>query len=415
MRNKSILNRDYALLLLLFVVFILIRSVNFNHFFSFVYDQANFSTSALEIFRDRKVQLIGPSISINLGGREIFQGGIIYYFFLIFLLLGHFDPKLSTYLFIFFSGLMIVPLYYGIKLMHSKNDAIFMSILYAIFPIYIHGTMSLWNPHFQFALTPILLYLMGIYKVTKRRAIFFALSFFAGFLLQFHYQYIVVILGLFIYYFLIKKLGIRNIPIFILGLALGFSPMILFELRNKFYNLNTILLFLSHYKDVFGKGNPIGANVHYFLSISLFLFMAIGSILRNQLNKIKLICIFVVLLTWSTLLYVIFPSENSVVKDWSYDDELKVYNIIKNSTITNYNISSFYNATATTQKYFLKRDEIRINFDDYRSNKYLYVIYYKDVDFKTNRAYEMNTFNPSIVIKKWQINEKYDLILSQRI
>jgi len=415
MHNKRILNKDQILLLLFFAVFILIRTINFNHFFSFVYDQANFSTSALEIFRDRKVQLIGPSISINLGGREIFQGGIIYYFFLIFLLLGHFDPKLSTYLFIFFSGLMIVPLYYGIKLMHSKNAAVFMAILYAIFPIYIHGTMSLWNPHFQFALTPILIYVMGMHHVRKSKILFLALSFFAGFLLQFHYQYIVVILGLFIYYFMIKKLGIRNIPIFILGLALGFSPMILFELRNKFYNLNTILLFLSHYKDVFGKGNPIGANVHYFLSISLFLFMAIGSILRNQLNKMKLICIFVVLLTWSTLLYVIFPSENAVVKDWSYDDELKVYNIIKNSTITNYNISSFYNATATTQKYFLKRDSININYDDYRSNKYLYVIYYKDVDFKTNRAYEMNTFNPSIVINKWQINEKYDLILSQRI
>jgi hypothetical protein len=191
--------------------------------------------------------------------------------------------------------------------------------------------------------------------------------------------------------------------------------MILFELRNKFYNLNTILLFLTHYKDVFGKGNSIGANVHYFLSISLFLFMVIGSILRNQLNNKILICLFVVLLSWSTLLYVIFPSENTVVKDWSYDDELKVYNIIKNSTITNYNISSFYNATATTQKYFLKRDEIRINFDDYRSNKYLYVIYYKDIDFRTNRAYEMNTFNPSMVINKWSINDKYDLILSQRI
>lgn len=415
MHIKRILNKDQILLLLFFAVFILIRTINFNHFFSFVYDQASFSTSALEIFREKKIQLIGPSISINFGGREIFQGGVIYYFFLFFLLLAKFDPKIATYLFVVASGLMIVPLYYGVKLMHSKNNAIFMSILYAIFPAYIHGTMSLWNPHFQFALTPILLYLMGIYKVTKRRAIFFALSFFAGFLLQFHYQYIVVILGLFIYYFMIKKLGIRNIPIFTLGLVLGFSPMILFELRNKFYNVNTILLFLTHYKDVFEKGNSIGANVHYFLSISLFLFMVIGSILKNQLNNKILICLFALLLSWSTFVYIIFPSENTVVKDWSYDDELKVYNIIKNSTITNYNISSFYNATATTQKYFLKRDEIRINFDDYRSNKYLYVIYYKDIDFRTNRAYEMNTFNPSIVIKKWQINEKYDLLLSQRI
>ena len=79
--------------------FVLIRTVNFKHFFSFVYDQANFSTTALEIFRERRVQLIGPSISIHYGGREIFQGSVIYYFFLLFLLLGGFEPKLSTYIY----------------------------------------------------------------------------------------------------------------------------------------------------------------------------------------------------------------------------------------------------------------------------------------------------------------------------
>lgn len=376
--RRSFFQSDGLFLLVFICVFILIRTINFSHFFSFVYDQANFSTTALEIFRERRIQLIGPSISINYGGREIFQGGIIYYFFLFFLVLGNFDPKLSTYIFMVMSGVMIVPLYFGCKHIAGKNGAKAMVMLYTLLPMYVHGTTSLWNPHFQFALTPILIYVIGVFYSTKARRAFFVLSCIAGFLLQFHYQYIVIIAGLFIYYFFILRLSFRYVLLYILGIVVGFSPMLLFELRNGFYNLITVFLFMSHYGEIFGKGGAVSLNTHYFPSISLLFFLIVGFVLRSRSTPTYLMVLFVFLMSWSTAMFVLFPGKNKVIMKWSYEDELKAYSIIRDSKLTNFNISAFYNAKATSQKYFLKRDHIISNFDDYKSNQYLFVIYYRN-------------------------------------
>ncbi len=398
-----------------FCIFVFIRTANFSHFFSFVYDQANFSTTALDIFRERRIQLIGPSISINYGGREIFQGGIIYYFFLFFLVLGNFDPKLSTYIFMVMSGAVIVPLYFGTKRMVGKNGARVMAMLYTLLPMYIQGTISLWNPHFQFALTPLLIYAMGVYHSSDSKGAFLVLSILAGFLLQFHYQYIVIVLALSVYYFLILRLGFKNLLLFLCGLALGFFPMILFEARNGFYNVQTIIHFLSHFRELLGSGRVVSMNVHYFLSISLVTFIFAAYVLKSRLTTASLCILFALLLFWSTLIFILFPYKNNVVTNWSYEDELKAYSIIRDSKLTNFNISAFYNAKATSQKYFLKRDHIISNFDDYKSNQYLFVIYYRNEDFLKNRAYEMNTFKPSKVIQRWPLNDTYDLILAQRV
>ena len=416
MNIKKILSKEFIILLFFFIIFIFIRTINFNHFFTFVYDQAGFSTSALEIFRDKKLQLIGPPISIKFAGREIFQGGIIYYFFLIFLLLGHFDPKLSTYSFVIFSGLMIVPLYYGLKDLFNKKIFIYITMLYSLLPFYIHSTMSLWNPYIQFALTPVLIYTMGLFKKKNTKFIFFLISFITGFLTQFHYQFFLIIFGLLIYYFIFNKISMYYLLPFFLGLLLGFFPMVLFELRNNFYNTRTIILFLIHHKEIFGKNlSPMNIKEYYFLSTSIFLFIIISSILKKFLDRQILIYIFIILLFWSSMVIVVFPPENTVVKNWTYEDELNVYNIIKNNSVKNYNISAFYDAKASSQKYFLKRDFINIDFENYLTNKYLYVIYENNKDYKLNRAYEMNTFYPSKVINKWKINNKYNLILSKRI
>lgn len=412
---KKIINKEFIILLFFFIIFILIRTINFNHFFTFVYDDASLSTSAFEIFRDRKLQLIGPAMSIKFAGREIFQGGIIYYFYLFFLLLGHFDPKVSTYLFVIFSGLMILPLYYGLKYLFDKKIAIFITMLYSLLPFYIQSTMSLWSPYQQFVLTPFLIYAMGLFKQKNTKLLFLLIAFIAGFLLQFHFQYVLIIVGLFIYYFLFKKNNIYYFLLFFLGLLLGFFPMILFELRNNFYNTNTIILFLIHFKEIFGKNGSVGFSSHYLLSTSIFLFIIVSFTFRKLLKRQILTYLFAILLFWSTMVIVIYPPANGVVKNWTYEDELKVNKIIKNNSVKNYNVSSFYDAKAISQKYFLKRDFINIDFENYRTNRYLYVIYYKNTDFRLNRAYEMNTFKPSTILNTWRINNEYNLILSERI
>ncbi len=406
--------KKIALLSILFVSFLLVRTLRFNELFTFVYDQASFSITALEIFQSHKIQLIGPSVSFKLFGREVFQGGLIYYFQLLFLLLGNFDPKLATYLFIIFSGLMIFPLYYGVKLLINEKAAIFMVVLYSFLPFYVHSTMSLWNPYFQFALTPLLILFLGLFHKNPKKLTFLIISFLSGALFQFHYQYVLIITGLLIYYFGIRKLNIQYLLVFLLGLIIGYSPLIIFEFRNNFYNTRTIILFVTHLRQILGTGGYAAFNLYYLLSISFFVFLITAYILRNKLYNVGLFIIFSALLLWSINIFIVNPQREDVSKYWSYSDELKVYKIIRHNSIRRYNIASFYDTQATTQKYFLKKDKISIEFNNYQTNPYLYVIYPNNQDFRNNNAYELNTFKPSTIVKTYIINSHYNLYLVKR-
>ena len=201
---KRLIKKEITILILFVVVFISIRSIHFSSHLNFSTDQASFSMTALELWRDKKITLIGPAISYHYIGRDLYQGSTTYYFQLLFLLLGKFDPVASSYFFMVFASLMIFPLYFGVKFLAGKRAAIFMIILYALLPFYIDYTRFFWNPNYQFVLFPILVLFMGFYARSKKPLFYFLIFATAGILLLFHYQFIFIIVGLVIYY-LFKK------------------------------------------------------------------------------------------------------------------------------------------------------------------------------------------------------------------
>lgn len=193
--------KKYLPLLSFLVLFILIRSINFQYHLNFSTDQALFSSQALSIIKNKTLTLIGPKFSLEYDGRFMFQGPLIYYFLIPFLLLGNYDPIKSSFIFMIFCSLMLIPLYFGTRLLINKNAAILFIIIYALFPVFINYTRFLWNPNFQFALLPLLLLLMGIFKKQSNFPLFWLSSATLGLLLQFHYSFLIVIVGLFFYYF----------------------------------------------------------------------------------------------------------------------------------------------------------------------------------------------------------------------
>lgn len=162
------LKKELLIIVLFVAVFILLRSINFTWHLNFSGDQATFSTKALEIYRSGKPVLLGPPMSINLNGRYAFQGPMIYYELLFFLILGGFNPIVSSYIFMIFCALMIVPLYYGTKILLNRRAALIIVAAYTILPYYIDFTRFLWNPTFQFSLVPLIILLMALYKRKKK-------------------------------------------------------------------------------------------------------------------------------------------------------------------------------------------------------------------------------------------------------
>jgi len=406
--------KEYIILLTVLVGGIIIHSLHFGSYLNFSTDQAAFSIRALEILKNKNVELIGPSISFHYIGRDIYQGSITYYVILLFLLVSNFDPILGSYLYMLVSMIMVIPLYLGVKKLVNQPAAFFVAGVYSFLPFYIDYSRFFWNPNFQFSFTPLLILFIGLFNKTAKNIYAFLVGFSAGILLLFHYQYAIVIAGLLIYYSLLNKTSFKQFLLLTIGVTVGFSPLIIFELRNQFYNLQTILLYLQNSEEIFTSTSSF--NFHYILSISLFALTILAYFLRNYLHRPHILTgIIVILSVTSFVTYILPPSHAFGMKDsWNFIYEKKANDIIMSQDTLNYNIvHQGYDTVATVQKFLLKTKGVSIDYDDYYHNKYLYIISDRK-DYMDDPAYEVATFKPSIEIKNWKINNKYILYLRSR-
>ena len=317
-------NQEWVVLVFLIAIFITIRTVNFSFHLNFSSDQASSSSRALELFRNREITLIGPPTSINIDGRQIFYGSATYYFQLLFLILGNFDPVVSSYLFMLFSSIMIIPLYFGMEKITNRNTALLTVVIYSLFPFYINYTRFLWNPNYQFSLLPILIFLTGVQTTAKggRKLNTLLLGFWTGLLVLFHYQFLIIMMFLLIY-LIIKHIPWRRIAILVTGIILGLSPLIIFEIRNNFYNIRTIIYFIR-YKNSLASSLLSITTPHYFLSLSFIALVIILYILKDKINQRVINIIFISLLLVSLFKYFSKPSHGfGMVKNWNYLDEAK--------------------------------------------------------------------------------------------
>ncbi|GEM_PF-831683 len=424
-KKKSRNNKQDVLLLIFFVgVFIALRSINFMRYLTFFgWDQAEHAILALNLFRSKDLVLIGPRVSAVLyQGRQIFLGPAMTYLMTFLLGLSNWDPAAASYLFMILSGIMIIPLYYGMKWLTGRRAAWITVVFYTLLPYYLTYTRFLWNPNFQFALLPVFVFLAGYYQKTKKNWVFFILSLWLGVLFQLHYQFIISIIFIFIYYFLYRKEGLKKFIIFCAGFVAGVSPLILFELRNQFYLTKTLMLFVKHINELEMRGS----RNHYYLSQSFVLMIGLLILTKKYVEKIKPKVFFVfisllaaILFSFSAKITFIRPDTAfwSPTPYWDYSVEVKTYEIIKNERLKDFNVTNqLYDSLAMLQKYMMMRDNIVINYDDYRKNKYLFVIDKAGKEnYMDNPGYEVLFFRPYRLLKTWALNDRYSMHLVERL
>jgi len=198
------------------------------------------------------------------------------------------------------------------------------------------------------------------------------------------------------------------------GFCIGFSPMIMFEFKNQFYNLNVIKNYLFSIRP--HRGQPFAFVTHRYLAISVFLLAVITSYFKKYISYILIIIFTVILIIVDAFIYLPKPSHGfGMSPNWNYLMEKKAYEIIKRENLKNYNIvNHIYDNLSVVIKFHLKKDGVKINYDDYYHNDYLYVIS-KTEDIFKDPAYEINTFVPNKLVKSWKLNEIYNLYLFKRV
>lgn len=405
-------SKTFYLIVSLIFLFIFIRSIHFQEFLNFSFDQGNGSIRSLELWKSKDLTLVGPGSSLIANHKPLLQGSVLYYFPLIFLLIGNFDPIKSSYAFMFFCALMIIPLYYGVKLLSNSKASLLVSIFYVFLPYYIDFTRFFYGPNFQLSLIPFLILSLGLYK--KKQTVFylFLIFFFSGFLTLFHYQFLLIAGILFIYFFWKSKKKLKYFFVSSLGFIIGFLPMIIFELKNNFYNIHILIeYFQLPKKQVISEYVP-----HRFLSISFILLILLSNKMKKFISYKLIYFLGLILIVIDLFIYLPKPKQAfGMAKNWNYLMEYKAYEIIKKENIRNFNIvNTAYDNLSMVIKYLMKKGGYVMNYEDYYNNGYLFIVS-KTEDIFDDPAYEINTFKPNKKLKQWKLNDYYSLYLFERL
>ena len=209
------------------------------------------------------------------------------------------------------------------KKLANQKTALLIVVLYTLLPMFIDYTRFFFGPNFLIPLSTILIYLMGLHKTKPNSIYLFFIFAYTGILIQFHYQIVIILFILFIYYSFIKRFRIKSILIMIGGFCVGFSPMILFELKNQFYNLHVIRDYLFSSKP--HSGTPFQILPHRYLSISILTLALISSYFKKYISYFLIITVAIILIIFDAFIYLPKPSHGfGMSPNWNYLMEKKL-------------------------------------------------------------------------------------------
>ncbi len=248
--NKNRLKKifKHCLLIFLLFTFTFLRFYNLEKRINFDWDQERDAKIIKQILIDHKLTLIGPQVVSENG---FYLGPYFYYLLTPFYFLSNLNPKAMLYFLIVFNLIFFLVTYFVLKKLFGFLHSLFFLFLWSInFHLIRFETIS-WNV----ILIPfgILLNWFLIFKIYKspnyKQLIILGLI--SGFFLNFHFQYIFIIIFDLIFltiYILKKRLKIILVIPFLVGIILSFLPLIIFDLRHNFLNLNQFINFFLQSK-----------------------------------------------------------------------------------------------------------------------------------------------------------------------
>lgn len=412
---KKLFRSDLFWISILVLLSLVFRLVHFDQRLHFLGDQATSSLRAYEIWQEKEITLVGiPITSWEYQGHQARIGSTAYYFQLIPLLIGNFDPLWSSFAFSILAILSTIPLFFGVKKLSNLNVAVLVSGLYVLLPNFIDYSTFLWNPNTQLILAPLSIYFLGSYHLSKKWWQIGLAGFFLGLMLTLHFQFLLVVLGVLIIYFVTatKSKSYKGFCWLTAGLIVGFSPIILGEFSSSFYNTRTFWLIFQHWREVAaGKGD---LPLYYFNTTILFTLLGSAMLFQNKIRFQLTGIVLSVLLIIDIYLYC--PNHQQL---WSYQDERAVSQLIRESNVSDFNVINlaYTDPLASVQKYLLatkQPDKYKQLESNYYENKELFIIAPNDEDLSKAINYEINTFSPTNIYS-WPINDTFSLFLWERL
>lgn len=382
-------------LAVILILFFTLRLIHLQESISFGSDAGRDFLKTWHIYTTKQVALIGPPSEYTIQGRQFFFGPAPYYIILPALLIGNWDPLVVSYFLIFLNAAVLIA---ALIILNKYIKETFILYCFALFctttPAFIHYSQSYWNPYLMLPTSILLLaILVAAQKKPQHSPLLFSIiGFLFGLGLQFHYSFILAIIVSILCIGKYKKLGLVSTLALIGGFIVGFLPMIIFEVRNHFYNIDTLLLIVknsenSHSKFTFAE--------FYFISLLPFLFFLVSILLVKLYKKQRWIayafgCLYFI---WS--LSVIIPVPKYL---FNYPMLQTIAKKIQADKPTNFNIVDQLTRDnqATALRYLLTVYGFAPNpVDQYQSSQTIYI--YSKEPLNTlikDPVYEIKSFLP---------------------
>lgn len=222
-----------------------------SHYVAYTYDQGRDFIAGAHIIINHKIPFIGPTTGIN----GLFHGSWWYYLLTLPYLLFKGVP-IGYYWFNFFiQFILIISLIMFLKKEFGVLVAVIFGLLISISPYFIF--MSLFVGNNSMVLPSLLLFLICNYYLFKESTTPPLLLIIAGlslaFVGEFELSFGIFLIPLYFSAVIIFR-SLRTIILhkkglyFLLGLVIGFTPRILFELKNSFTQTRVLLSFFLHPK-----------------------------------------------------------------------------------------------------------------------------------------------------------------------
>ncbi len=278
---RFIKHNFHILLILLIAAFL--RLYRIGDYMTFLGDEGRDVLVVKQILEGDPT-LLGPRASAG----DFFLGPIYYYLMTPFLWLWQLDPVGPAIMVALFGVATVFLVYYIGGKFFNKPTGIIAALLYAVSPLVIVYSRSSWNPNVMPFFTTAALLLL-YFAITKSKLKYFlGVGILLGIIMQLHYlgTFVALIIAVFAcigtliqktksWVSEISQLVVRYLVIFV-GFVVGFSPFLLFEIRNGFPNLQNIFRFIFNRDD---QTNRIDAS--YSEIVSDVFFRVFGRLLVN--------------------------------------------------------------------------------------------------------------------------------------
>ncbi len=296
MAIKDFASKINPFILVIFIAAIFFGVTDFEKRTIFGWDQARDAQAVFQIIKENKWTLIGPRA---VGPDGFFLGPLWFYLLLPFYYLSNLDPIGASVFGILISIATTLSFYLVGKNLFGERIGLISAFIWLP-----SGQIIVWNPILIPFATLIFIFLLS--KVISGEKKYIPLSFlWLGLSLQIHFQafyFLVPLIFSLVFYFRKKRnLPLKDILIGVILLLLTFLPLIVFDLRHNFLELNSFLNFF--FSD---KGNEeqlisrllfgLGKYLNGVSAISVLLLSVSGLVLSKINRNIKIILISFLLL-----------------------------------------------------------------------------------------------------------------------